>query len=210
MHRQMIYRIICVLALALMFWQSGSKAQASESGSIPPPRTKGYLVPATVFQGDTIATFNLPVLHVFKPLRFYSQDQEQAYRRLVRDVKKTLPYAQTVASTLMETYNYMETLPDEKSKARHLKQMEKDLYKEYKPELKKLTLQQGKLLLKLITRECNTNSYQLIDAFLGGFSATFWNSFAHVFGASLKSDYDPEGEDALTERVCIMVERGYL
>lgn len=208
--RRMRYHIICLTFLAALSCHTMATAQAHDKGNIPPPKTKGFLVPATVFQGDTIATFNLPVLYVFKPLHFETREQQLAYRRLVRDVKKTLPYAQMVAATLMETYNYMETLPNERSKARHLRQMEKDLYEQYKPELKQLTITQGKLLLKLITRECNTNSYDLIDAFLGSFSASFWNNFARVFGASLKSDYDPEGEDALTERVCIMVERGYI
>ena len=136
--------------------------------------------------------------------------QQLAYRRLVRDVKKALPYAKLVSATLMETYDYLETLPTEREKRRHIKQMEKDLLKEFTPQLKKLTLNQGKLLIKLIGRETGSSSYGLIDAYLGRFSAGFWNTMAGAFGASLKTDYDPEGKDALIERVCVMVERGYI
>lgn len=182
----------------------------AQDDKIPPPIAKGYLVPATIFEGDTIPNFALPVVHIFKPLRLNTREQQLAYRRLVRDVKKALPYAKIVSATLLETYEYLETLPTEREKRKHIKQMEKDLLKEYTPQLKKLTLNQGKLLIKLIGRETGSSSYGLIDAYLGRFSAGFWNTMAGAFGASLKTDYDPEGKDALIERVCVMVERGYI
>ena len=115
-----------------------------------------------------------------------------------------------VYETLIETYEYIETLPTEKAKQEHLKRMEKELFAEYKPVLKKLSLSQGKLLIKLIDRECNQSSYNLVKAFLGSFRAGFWNLFAGLFGASLKTEYDPYGKDALTEQVVILVENGLI
>jgi hypothetical protein len=88
--------------------------------------------------------------------------------------------------------------------------MEKELFNQYKPELKKLTLTQGKLLIKLVDRECNQTSYNLVSAYLGKIRASFWNVFAGMFGASLKSKYDPKGKDATTERVVLLVERGLI
>lgn len=186
-------------------------AQIQDINKLPPEKAKGFLVPACIeANGDTIPYLTLPTLYVFRNLNFSNQEARMAYKRMVRDVKRTLPFAKLVSNTLIETYEYMETLPNDKARHRHLKKMEKELYQEYKPELKKLTLRQGKLLLKLITRECGTDSYHLIDSFLGGFSATFWDGFARIIGASLKADYNPDGEDALIERVCIEVEQGYV
>ncbi len=159
---------------------------------------------------DTIPFVYLKEVLVFPPLKFKNKKERYRYTKLVRDVKKTLPYAKMIYETLIETYEYVETMPDEKSKNAHLKRMEKDLYKKYKPELKKLTRTQGKLLIKLIDRECNQSSYTLISAFLGKFRAGFWNIFASIFGASLKSEYDRDGKDALTERVVLLVERGLI
>ncbi|MDR2119996.1 MAG: DUF4294 domain-containing protein [Tannerella sp.] len=159
---------------------------------------------------DTIVTAWLPEVYVFPELVFKNEKERRQYDKLVRDVKKTLPYAKLVYETLIETYEYIETLPDDKARETHLKRMEKELFREYKPELKKLTLAQGKLLIKLVDRECNQSSYRLVSAYLGAFRATFWNFFAGMFGASLKSKYDPQGKDALTERVVILVERGLL
>ena len=77
----------------------------------------------------------------------------------------------------IETYEYMETLPNEKAKQQHLKRMEKEMFKEYKPQLRRLSYSQGKLLIKLIDRECNQSSYNLLKAYLGSFRAGFWNFF---------------------------------
>lgn len=179
-------------------------------------RTKKIVLPADVRRaivetnGDTIPVVHLKEVIVYPEMKFKNKRQQQQYTKLVRDVKRTLPYAKLVYYTLIETYEYMETLPDEKSKEQHLKRMEKDLFQQYKPELKKMTLSQGKLLIKLIDRECNQSSYHIVKAYLGSFRAGFWNIFAGMFGASLKSEYDPKGKDAMTERVVVMVERGLI
>lgn len=159
---------------------------------------------------DTMPIVNLREIIVFPEMKFKNKKQQEQYNKLVRDVKRTLPYAKLVYETLIETYEYMETLPNEKARQEHLKRMEKDLFKEYKPVLKKLTFSQGKLLIKLIDRECNQSSFNLLKAYLGSFRASFWNIFAGMFGASLKSEYDPKGKDALTERIVILVESGLL
>ena len=99
---------------------------------------------------------------------------------------------------------------NKKAKDEHMKKVEQDIKREYTPRVKKLTYSQGKLLIKLIDRECNNSSYDLIKAFLGPIRAGFYQSFAWIFGASLKKQYDPNGADRITERVVRQVEAGQL
>lgn len=160
--------------------------------------------------GDTIYTMTLRDVYIYPKQTFKSSKQEEKYNKLIRDVKKTLPYAKLIYNTLIETYEYIQTIPDEKQREEHLKKMEQELFAEYKPILKKMSLSQGKLLIKLIDRECNQTSFNLIKTFLGPFRAGFWNVFASLFGASLKSEWDPEGKDAAAERIVQMVEMGLL
>jgi hypothetical protein len=166
--------------------------------------------PFLLENGDTLKTLILRDIYVYPAQLYRNQGNDEKYRKLIRDVKKTLPYAKIIYGTLIETYEYMMTLPDDKMREEHLKRMEKELFAEYKPVLKKMTLSQGKLLIKLIDRECNQTSYDLVKAFLGSFRAGFWNFFASLFGASLKSDWDPDGKDAATERVIQLVEMGLI
>lgn len=181
------------------------QAQKLKINTLPEGVYKAY-----VEGNDTIAIIHLKEVFVFPPIKFKNKREQVQYNKLVRDVKRTLPYAKMVYKTLIETYEYMETLPDDKARQAHLKRMEKDLFNEYKPELKKLTFSQGKLLIKLIDRECNQSSYNLLKAYLGSFRAGFWNLFAGMFGASLKTEYDPQGKDAMTERIVILVENGLI
>lgn len=197
----------CLIA-GLLLWNCASGfAQAPATSDIRLTVPDGYV--RGVLDGkDTIPYVRLPHVYVFPELKFRNEKERQKYNKLVRDVKRTLPYAKLIYETLIETYEYIETLPDEKTKKAHLKRMEKELFNEYKPELKKMSLSQGKLLIRLVDRECNQTSYELAKAFLGGFRAGFWNIFAGMFGASLKSEYDPQGKDAMTERVVLLVECG--
>ena len=159
---------------------------------------------------DTLKMMMLSDIYVYPPQAFKNPAEEEQYLKLIRDVKKTLPYAKLVYGTLIETYEYIMTMPTEKEREEHLKRIEKELYAEYMPVLRKMSLTQGKLLIKLIDRECNQPSYNLLKAFLGPFRANFWNLFAGIFGASLKSSWDPKGKDAATERIVELVEMGLI
>lgn len=170
----------------------------------------GYMVPLCVYKGDTIPALRLPTVYVFKPLKFKNKKQQKEYNRLVYNVKKTLPIAKEVNRAIIETYEFLQTLPDEKARQEHLKMVEKGVKEQYTPRLKKLTFSQGKLLIKLINRETDSSSYELVKAFLGPFKAGFYQAFAALFGASLKKEYHPEGEDLLIERVVLLVENGQL
>lgn len=171
---------------------------------------KGFLVPACIYDGDTIPDLRMPTLYVFKPIVFKNKKKQKEYNRLVRNVKRTLPIAKEVNRAIIETYEYLLTLPDEKSRQKHLQLVEKGLKQQYTPRLKKLTFSQGKLLIKLIDRETDSSSYELVKAFLGPFKAGFYQAFAVIFGASLKKEYHPEDEDALIEQIVLQVESGQL
>lgn len=164
-----------------------------------------------VLQGrDSIQYVELNNIYIYPKPVFKNEKQRMAYNRLVYNIKKVLPIAKEVNKIIVETYEYLETLPNKKAKDEHMKLVEKSIKKEYTPRMKKLTYSQGKLLIKLVYRECNSSSYNLVQAFLGPVKAGFYQAFAWAFGASLKKDYDPNGVDRLTERVVLQVEAGQL
>ncbi|MGL4851796.1 MAG: DUF4294 domain-containing protein [Phocaeicola sp.] len=168
------------------------------------------MVPVCVYEGDTIPSLKLPNVYVYKPLIFKNEKERQKYNKLVRDVKKTLPLAKEINRMIIETYEYLETLPNDRERDKHMKRVEKGLKEQYTPIMKKLTFAQGKLLIKLVNRETNSSSYELVKSFMGSFKAGFYQTFASVFGASLKKEYHAEEEDILTERVVLLVENGQL
>ncbi|MDR1883445.1 MAG: DUF4294 domain-containing protein [Prevotella sp.] len=171
-------------------------------------KPKTYLDIAAIYEGDTIAVVRLKPVYIFAPIKFRNNKERQEYSRLIRDVKIAYPYARTIASSIIETYEYMETLSNGKAKQKYLEDVQKFMMAEYKPKMKKMTKNQGKILVKLIDRECNTPSYNIVKALAGSFKAGVYNAFAGLFGNSLKTQYDPNGKDAAIEAIVIQIEQG--
>ena len=159
---------------------------------------------------DSIQYVQMSNVYVYPQPIFEDEKQREAYNRLVLNVKKVLPIAKEVNKIIIETYEYLETLPNKKAKDAHMKMVEESIKREYTPRMKKLSYSQGKLLIKLIYRESNSSSYGLIQAFLGPVRAGFYQTFAWMFGASLKKKYETNGVDRLTERIVRQVEAGQI
>ena len=205
-----VRRLILPMTLALCFAAQARTAPAPDNpGSGRNPYYRGYYYKIDE-DGDTVPVFALTGITVFPELKFKNKKEENFYWRTVRDVKLTLPYAKLIAETLIETYEYIETFPTKKEREDYLKQMEKSLFEQYKPILKRFSRRQARVLVKLIQRETHQSSYDIIRAFLGSFRAGFWQGFGKLFGVSLKAGYDPAGdrEDAILERVACGVEGG--
>ena len=121
---------------------------------------------------DTMWCYLLPELPIYAPLKFKNERQRKAYNKLIYNIKKVLPLAQEANSLIEETYLVLEQLPDKKAKDQHIRNVERDIKEQYTPQMKKLTYSQGKLLIKLIDRECNQSSYEIVKAFFGPAKAT--------------------------------------
>ena len=202
-----IYLTIICAALSSL----AAMAQEREL-AVKPRYVQEQFIDIDELTGDTLFHVILKPITVFPELKFKNKKQEEYYWRTVRDVKKALPYAKLICRTLTETYEYIETLPDTKAREKHLNEMEKAVFEQYKPDLKKFTRSQARVLVKLIQRETNQSSYDIIKAFLGSFRAGFWQAFGKMFGVSLNGQYNPQKDenDAIIERICIEVEQGTL
>ena len=167
---------------------------------------------ATIIDGDTVPTFEMMEVTIYGKRIYPTARKQRKYDKLTRNVQKMYPIALEVKAILVETYLYMQTLQDDKAREEHLEKVEKGVWDQYYPIMRRCTLSQGKLLIKLIDRECNQTSYDLIKAFIGGFKAKFYQTFAALFGASLKKEYDPEhdDEDAMIEEIIWMIDNDML
>ena len=213
-------RNIILLVVLLAFCAMSARAQDNGRRRVNPEDREvdmdtPTLVPMVkvgkvLHEGDSIQYVELNTLYVYPQPVFADARQRQAYNRLVANIKKVLPIAKEVNAIIIETYEFLQTLPNKKAKDEHMQRVERSIRKEYTPRMKKLTYSQGKLLIKLVYRECNSSSYQLIQAFLGPIRAGFYQAFAALFGASLTKKYDSEGVDKYTERIVRQVEAGQL
>jgi len=162
-----------------------------------------------VRDGDTVIHVNLKEIWVMPPKKFPNRREERRYYSYVNKVKKVYPYAQLAGEKLREYEPLYFSLETDRERRLLMKNLEEQLLEEYKDDLKKLTISEGRILIKLIDRETRRTSYNLIKDFRGGFSAFFWQGIARLFGSDLKTEYDPDGEDRILEEIIMLIEVGY-
>jgi hypothetical protein len=161
------------------------------------------------YNGSLIPHVTFPTLHKFPPKVFKNNKEKKKYDRLVHNIKRIYPLAKLVRQTILETYEVLQYFPEAEREA-HLKRVEKGIIEQYGKQVKRLSRTQGRLLVKLVDRECNNTGYAITKAFLGHVRANFYQGIALVFGNSLTKRYDPEGEDKEVERIVLLIESGQL
>lgn len=158
-----------------------------------------------VENGDSIA-----VIHI-TPVRKYARKPDmRRYVRLVRAVKRVYPIAEEAKVLMATMESELLALPNKKQQKLYIKGIEKRLIREYTPVLKKMTIYDGRVLLKLIDRQIDDTAYEIIKEFRGGFEAGLWQALAKMFGNNLKTDYDPDKDDILLEQIVRLYEKGLL
>jgi hypothetical protein len=165
---------------------------------------------AIVLDGDTIPYIELPTIRYFAPRVFANRFEEVRYGRLVRNVKRVYPYAKLAGNKFQEYSVMLEQIESDSQKKRITRQIEQQIKDEFEGELRRLTFTQGHILIKLIDRETNHTSYDVLKDFRGTITAVFWQSFGRIFGYNLKTRYDPEGDDRLIEEIVRLIELGVI
>jgi len=180
----------------------------SAQGILNPHDDQGYHCPGIVADGDTIPVVYLTNVNIFGNKSFRNSTEARQWERLVRNVKKAYPYAKLAGIKFNEYSQEIASLKSEKLQKEMMKKAENEIEAQFGDELKDLTITQGKILLKLIDRQTNNSSYDIVKNFRGNFRAFFYQSFARLFGYDLKVKYDPLGADADIERIVLMIENG--
>ncbi len=132
------------------------------------------------------------------------------YQRMVTNLKKVYPYAMVVRSKLEAINTELVNIPEDRDRKKYIRQTEKNLFGEYEDDIRDMTITQGRLLIKLIDRETQNTSFELIRYYRGSLSAAFWQGIARIFGTNLKEEYDPYGDDAIMEIIVQAIESGNL
>jgi len=169
-----------------------------------------HVLKTATFDGQTYPLVELKEIFVYGKMPKGVRFDYRRHARLVYNVRRVYPYALLVRDEFGRINRLLETMPDEKAQRNFMQQYEKELLDRYEGDMRKLTFTQGKILIKLIDRETQITSYELIREYRGKFSAGFWQGIARIFGANLKSNYDANGDDYLIEQVIKEIEAGRL
>ena len=202
-------RAICILILSLITIYAWSN---NRQKSPIPSQDMQFIeqVELQVKDNDTFYLAHMHNIYVYPKLKFSNKQQERFYWKTVRDVKKTLPFAKLLTQEMIFADKQLTKITDQKKRKQWWKKYEKYLFKKYEQDFRKMTASQGQMLMKLMDRESDRTSYEIIKHYRGKASANFWQFIAKLFKNDLKEGYDAEDKDRIVERVINLVEAGQL
>jgi hypothetical protein len=119
---------------------------------------------------------------------------------------KVLPYAKYAGERYAQLQRDLASTSDKSKQKEMIKLCEDQIKNLFNTQIKNLSITQGEVLIKLVSRETHSTSFAMAKDLKGGFHAFMYQSVARIFGHNLKEEYD-----ASTERdiETILHEAGY-
>ncbi|MBD79819.1 MAG: hypothetical protein CL840_12970 [Crocinitomicaceae bacterium] len=168
---------------------------------------KGRMLHGTIDEnGDTIPRVYLGQQYVWARRTFPNKKEEKKYTRLMKNVMVVYPYAKMANELLAKYEAEFDTITDRKIRKSYYKKVEDELWAKYGDDLKNMTVSQGRILIKLVDRETDRTSYELVKEMRSGFTAFVFQGMARMFGHNLKSEYNAQDEDKYIEEIIIAIE----
>ena len=198
-------RIFIMFVFFYVFCAIPSTAQVTSTLS------RGTPVFAKIENGDTIYYMGIPEITIRTSRKFKNAADERQFWRLVHNVKSVYPYARMAGEKLYELNEQYLLIESERDRRTYSRKVEDELRAEFEGELRRLTITQGRILMRLVDRETGHTTYEIVKDFRGSVQAVFWQAVARVFGSNLKTSYDPtSGEDRIIEMIIREIDEGWL
>lgn len=197
---------VLLIFLGIVIFGSDLVAQSNESQA-----RVDSILKSTILTGDSIPHIYLEEIAIMPPPQFKSRRDARKYWRLVHNLKKVLPYARVVNTTIAEMEVKLSSTQTDKDRRQYIKMVEDSLWNQYEPGLRKMTISQGRLLFKLVDKESSETTYHWIEHYKGSFSAFFWQGVSRLFGSNLKAVYDPANpKDIMIDQLIKYIDLGYI
>ena len=161
--------------------------------------------PFLMIVGDTItnSSINLSEVVILPKLRIKSKEDRRRYLILQRKTIKVYPYAKLAAERLETLNERIESVKSKRKRKQYIRRVQKFVEDEFSEKLKKFTITEGQILIKLIHRQTGETAFDLIKDLRSGWRAFWYNNTAKLFKMSLKIPFDPavSEEDYLIEDI---------
>ena len=162
--------------------------------------------PFITVDGEKILTSNIPQLDI---IDFKSNEERKSFFKLKKRVLKVYPYALETRVKVDSLNIALESISKKRKKRRYLKEVTKIIKSQYTSALKKLTMKEGRILIKLIYRETGISTYNHLRKYRGWWNTTMWQTFARMYDMNLKTTFDPENvrEDMFIDKIIEQAKR---
>jgi len=167
---------------------------------------KVIVSPFITIDGEKVFTSDIPQLDI---IEFIDNDERKRFYKLKRRVIKVYPYAIETKLKLDSLNNALDAIGKKRKKRKHVRSVAKIIKEQYAKTLKKLSMKEGRILIKLIYRETGISTYDLLREYRGWWNATMWQTFARMYDHDLRSIFDPVNlrEDMFIDKIIEQAKR---
>jgi hypothetical protein len=141
-----------------------------------------------VIDGDTVNVVSIDPVLISSSM---DAEKLKEYQRLKKRVRKVLPYAKLAAYKMQVMEDNLALKTTKRERKKYIKQCEQSMKELYMEQLKDLSIDEGKVLMKLVHRETGRTTWEIMKNYRGGTEAIFWQAFGSVYGHDMKVEYDP-------------------
>ncbi|MCC2591537.1 DUF4294 domain-containing protein [Chryseobacterium sp. MFBS3-17] len=138
--------------------------------------------------GETVVVMDELLLR--KNPRFNNQLDRNYYYFLNKKLNRVYP----LFLTALEQYRDVQSELNSMSKAdqkKFMKVRQNELASQYEAQLRDLTVSEGRVFAKLMSRATGKTVFEIIKELRGGWSAFWWNVKGNIADVDLKDPYDP-------------------
>lgn len=167
---------------------------------------KVIVSPFITIDGEKVFTSDIPQLDI---IEFIDNDERKRFYKLKRRVIKVYPYAIETKLKLDSLNNALDAIGKKRKKRKYVRSVAKIIKEQYAKTLKKLSMKEGRILIKLIYRETGISTYDLLREYRGWWNATMWQTFARMYNHDLRSIFDPVNlrEDMFIDKIIEQAKR---
>lgn len=179
------------------------------AGQVSGQDPKGTKLPYIIEGIDTIPVVNLPDVNIID----YGADYEKRLKEFYRlrfNVIKVYPYARLAAIKINQLNDSLAGIKSERERRKYKKKFEEQLRSDFGKTIERLSVNQGKIFIKLLDRQTGSTGYEIIKDVKGSWNAFMLQTGARVFGHDLKKEYDPNGDDKQIESIVQQIEAGLI
>ncbi len=160
----------------------------------------------TLLDGEMVPWIVTPEVIIRDSRIFKTEADRRAFNLLRYNVRKVIPYAHFAGDRYRQLQRDLALTGDKGKQKELINACNTQIKEMFKKEIMNLTITQGEILIKLINRETEITTYDVVKELKGGFGAFSLQLAARIFGHNLKETYDRNEQRDIEN---ILQEAGY-
>ncbi|WP_313373925.1 DUF4294 domain-containing protein [Chishuiella sp.] len=190
----MKYYNFCIIILFILFFSPSTNAQIfgfDLGGKNSKQEVKHDSTSLDEFTFNPEDTIHLNESN-FYTVKLKTDMEKKYYLWLRKRVRDVWPYVRTAVREYNHVTDTIQTMDKRREQRKFIRSRQRELADKFEKELKSMSISRGQILTKLIYKETDKTTFEIIKELRGGFNAFLYQVASGAFDINLKQTFDPK------------------